>query len=216
MDWWSNIVATLSLLLAVSAFIWAIKTFGRAKPRLEVELSVIEPTSLTDALGAAGPVVMEFLRAVAPDAPDAIEKFRSEAVPYLRKALPEWVAGSPLLSKVLPSLATMLAESRSLEITIRNQGVNDISVVSIEVGSGTKWGEVEGRAIFGRMTDVLPVSVRAGADLDVWFPIEKIQACLSALGLDQRTSLVRVRTTPKSTFTAQLSSVSFASKEVPA
>lgn len=216
MEWWANIVATLSLLLAVSAFIWAIKTFGRAKPRLEIELSVIEPTSLTDALGAAGPVVMELIRAAAPDAPEAIEKFRTDAIPYLRKALPEWVAGSPLLSRVLPSLATMLADSRSLEVTIRNQGVNDISVVAIEVGSGKRWGEVEGRAIFGRMTDVLPVSVRAGADLDIWFPIEKVEACLSALGLHRRASLVRVRTIPKASFTAQLGTVNFAAKEVAA
>lgn len=215
MDWWANIVATLSFLLASSAFIWAVKTFGKAKPRLEVELSVSQPSTIGEALGVVGPTMLEIFRATASeDAQQAFDKLGTDVIPYLRKAVPEWVEGSPLLSKVLPSLATMFSSSPLLDVAIRNQGVTDVSVVAVEIGSGMAWGNVEGRAIFGRATDAFPVVVRAGSDIEVSFPIEKVEVALAGLKLEWRNALIRVRTTTKRVFIAQLGGVDLPAKEV--
>lgn len=209
MDWWSNIVGTLSLLLAVAAFIWAIRTFGKSKPWLDVELSVREPVSLTKAFGSAGPFLVDLIKSLSPGGPEMVEQFSTEVIPALRKGAPALIEGSPLLSKVWPSFAHMLVDTWSLAVAIRNQGAADVAVLAVEIGNGKRWIEIEDREVLGRMTDLLPAPLKSASDLEVWFPIAKVNTALSELGVAQTEALVRVRTTPKAVFTKSLAGLDF-------
>jgi len=204
MDWWSNIVATLSLLLAISAFIWAIRTFGKSKTWLEVEVSIREPVSMKRAFGAAGPFVIDVINSLSPDAPQMVEQFTTQVIPALRKTVPTLIEDSPLLSKLWPSFAHMLVETSSLAVEIRNQGSADVSVLAVEIGRGKHWIAIEDREVLGRMTDLLPAPLKSASDLGVWFPIEKVNAAIAHLGLAQADVQIRVRTTPKAVFTKTL------------
>lgn len=209
MDWWANIVATLSLLLAIGAFIWAILTFGKSKPRLTVELEVFEPKPISYALGSLGPVLKGVLQAQKPEAVESIRKFQTENLPALREALPALVETSPLLKKFWPSIATWFSDSAVLAITVRNDGVADTSIRAVEVGGGSQWYEVEERTIYGRfkLTDAWPASVGAGDDLEVWFPTDKVEEALGKMKLSWNDAQVRVRTTSRRAFFAKLASV---------
>ncbi|MEJ1229869.1 MAG: hypothetical protein WDM88_03230 [Galbitalea sp.] len=216
MDWWANIVGTLSLLLAISAFIWAIRTFGKSKPWLDLELSVREPVSPMKAFGSAGPFLVDLIKSLSPNGPEMIEQLSTEVIPALRKGAPAVIEGSPLLSKVWPSFAHMLVDTWSLAVAIRNQGANEVAVLAVEIGNGKRWIEIEDREVLGRMTDLLPAPLKSASDLAVWFPIEKVNAALDELGIAQVEAQVRVRTTPKATFAKSLAGLGFSAKSTEA
>lgn len=204
MDWWANIVATLSLLLAITAFCWAIKTFGKTKTHLAVEAEIIPSISLGRILGALGPVLKGIIESKSPDAIPAFEKFRKENLPVIRELLPTLVAESPILQRIWPSVATWFSKSPILSVTIRNDGISDASILVVEVGNDTKWTEPEGRAVYPKLTDSMPVTVAAGGDIDIWFPIDKVQLALDGLNMKWVDAKVRVIATNKSKFFAKL------------
>ena len=205
MDWWANIVATLSLILAVAAFWWAIVTFGKTKTHLAVELEVIPPISFERMFGALGPIIKRIIESKSPDVVTAFTKFREESFPTLRDELPKLVADSPVLQAFWPSVVTWFSRSPLLVVTIRNEGVSDSSVSIVEIGSGSNWAEPEGRAIYFKFTDTLPVTVVAGGDIEIWFPIDKIKTKLDSLKLEWEDAQIRISTSNKSKFFAKLS-----------
>lgn len=207
MDLWANIVATLSLLIAIAAFWWAIKTFGKTKTHLVVELEIIPPISFERVFGALGPIVKRIIESKSPDVIKAFEKFREESYPALRDELPKLIADSPILQTFWPSIATWFSKSSLLVITIRNEGISDSSVSVVEIGCGSSWVEPEGRAIYFKFTDAMPVSVVAGGDVEIWFPIDKIKIALESLKLEWKDAQIRVSTSNKSKFFAKLSNV---------
>lgn len=207
MDWWANIIATLSFILAIIAFWWAIRTFGKTKTHLAIELEVIPPISFERIFGALGPLIKQIIEIKSPDAIKAFYKFGEESFPTLRDELPKLVADSPILQAFWPSVVTWFSKSPLLVVTIRNEGVSDSSVSIVEIGEGSNWVEPEGRAIYFKFTDALPVNVLAGGDVEIWFPVDKIKTALDSLKLDWEDAQIRVSTSNKSKFFTKLSNV---------
>ncbi len=207
MDWWANIVATLSLILAIAAFWWAINTFGKTKTHLAIELKVIPPISFKHILGALGPVIKQIIEIKSPDAVKAFYKFREESFPTLRDELPKLVADSPVLQDFWPSIVTWFSKSSLLVVAIRNEGISDSSISIIEIGNGSSWSELEGGAVYFKFTDALPAAVVAGGDVEIWFPIDKIKIALDSLNIEWKDAQIRVSTSNKSKFFAKLSNI---------
>ncbi len=212
MNWWANVVGTLSLVLAVAAFIAAIRTFGKSKSWLDVELPVREPFLLKKAFGPAELFLVERMKSTSPDGPKMIEQFSTVVIPALRKGLPASIERSPLMRNVWPLFTHMLVDTWSLAVAIRNNGATDVTVLAVEIGNGMRRVETEDREVLGRMTDLLPTPVKLAPDFEVWFPIEKVNAALAGLGITQGEARVRVRTTLKARFTKSLAGLEFSEK----
>lgn len=197
MDWWANIIQTLSLLLALAAFAWAYISFGRSRARVELEVTVFRPRPLDESLGQLIPVAKMVLGSSAPGLYESLRAKWPTIHPLLVHWVPQVVAGSPFLMRVWPSAALMFNESPHLSVTIHNSGVSAFSVRRIELGTGRTWREVAPHMVLQRLTDTLPATVGAGKSLEVWFAGDVLLRELAGARVDLRRIRVRVSTSSR-------------------